>query len=272
MSGSTQARRLPVRQIVCGLLLLGLFALLLSGCETDTPQNTFAAEGDVARTQRDLFYYSMWPAIAIMIGVEGLIVIMLIRFRRREGDAIPKQTHGNMPLEITWSILPAVLLLILGVPMVIAIFDVGREPKDDAYPVNVIGSQWTWLFEYPEIVDANGDLVFTTEELHIPAGREIGITLTATDVIHSFGIPRIAGTRDAVPGEENRMWIKADKPATYAGQCREFCGLDHALMKITLIVQSQEDFDAWAEEMRAGVKSTTDGGADGAVSAEAEGE
>lgn len=274
MSGSTQARGRPIRQIVCGLLLLGLFALLLSGCETETAQNTFAAEGDVARTQRDIFYYAMWPAIAIMIGVEGMIVVMLLRFRRREGDAIPKQTHGNMPLEITWTILPAVLLLVLGIPMVFAIFDIGREPKANAYPIDVTGTRFTWEFGYPELgLDEEGKpLVVTFGELHIPAAREIGITLRSIDVIHSFAVPRIAGTRDAIPGEENRMWIKADKPAAYAGQCREFCGLDHALMKITLIVQSQEDFDAWADEMRAGVKKTADGGADGAVSAEAEGE
>jgi cytochrome c oxidase subunit 2 len=255
MSRSFGGRKVPLKHLPACLLLLGLLALVLSGCETDTPQNTFAAEGDVARTQRDLFYYSMWPAIGVMILVEGLIVIMLLRFRRREGDRIPKQTHGNMPLEIAWTVIPAIMLLILGVPMVFAIYDVGREPRDDAYPIDVIGVQWTWEFEYPEILDSDGDPVFTTEELHIPAGREIGITLTAKDVIHSFAIPRIAGTRDAVPGEENRMWIKADKPGSYAGQCREFCGLDHADMKITLIVQSQEDFAAWAEEMRAGVRS-----------------
>jgi len=258
MSRSFGGRKLPLKHLLPGLLLLGLLALLLSGCETDTPQNTFAAEGDVARTQRDLFYYSMWPALAIMIIVEALIVIMLVRFRRREGDRIPKQTHGNMPLEIAWTVIPAIMLLILGVPMVFAIYDVGREPRDDAYPIDVIGVQWTWEFEYPEILDADGEPVFTTEELHIPAGREIGITLTAKDVIHSFAVPRIAGTRDAVPGEENRMWIKADEPGSYAGQCREFCGLNHADMKITLVVQSQEDFDAWAEEMRAGVRSAED--------------
>jgi len=266
-------RRLRYRNVLAALLLLGLLALLLAGCETDTPQNTFAAEGDVARTQRDLFYYSMWPAIAIMILVEGLIVVMLLRFRRREGDRIPKQTHGNMPLEIAWTIIPAVMLLILGVPMVIAIFDVGREPRDDAYPINVIGVQWTWEFEYPDLgLDEEGKpLVVTFSELHIPAGREIGLTLTATDVIHSFAIPRLAGTRDAVPGHESRVWIKADEPGSFAGQCREFCGLDHALMKITVIVQSQEDFDAWADEMRAGVKSSKSDSA-GSVSAEASGE
>jgi cytochrome c oxidase subunit 2 len=258
MSGWFAARKPSFGQVLGGLLLLSLLALLLTGCETDTPQNTFAAEGDVARTQRDLFYYSMWPAIGVMILVEGLIVIMLLRFRRREGDRIPKQTHGNMPLEIAWTVIPAIMLLILGVPMVFAIYDVGREPRDDAYPIDVIGVQWTWEFEYPDILDADGEPVFTTEELHIPAGREIGITLTAKDVIHSFAIPRIAGTRDAVPGEENRMWIKADEPGSYAGQCREFCGLDHADMKITLIVQSQEDFDAWAREVAAGVRSAED--------------
>jgi len=258
MSRSFGGRKLPLKHLLAGLLLLGLLALILSGCETDTPQNTFAAEGDVARTQRDLFYYSMWPAIAIMIAVEGLIVVTLIRFRRRDGDRIPKQTHGNMPLEIAWTVIPAIMLLILGVPMVFAIYDVGREPRDDAYPIDVTGQRFLWEFAYPEIEDENGDPITTLSELHIPAGREIGITLRSIDVIHSFAVPRLAGTRDAIPGEENRMWIKADAPGSFAGQCREFCGLNHADMKITLIVQSQEDFEAWAREMAAGVRSAED--------------
>ncbi len=260
MKRSVLMRRLHPRHVLVALLLLGLLALLLSGCETSTPQNTFAAEGDVAKTQRDIFYYAMWPAIGIMIFVEGLIVVMLLRFRRRDGDRIPKQTHGNMRLEIVWTILPALLLLGLGVPMVIAIFDVGREPADDAYPIRVTGQRFIWEFAYPQILDDKGDPITTLSELHIPAGREIGLTITSIDVIHSFAVPRLAGTRDAIPGEENRMWIKADDPGSYAGQCREFCGFSHFDMKIKVIVQSQQDFDAWAGEMRAGVRSSPDGG------------
>ena len=270
-----KGRRIRYGHLLAGLVLLGLLALLLSGCSADTPENTFNPAGDVARTQRNLFLAAMWPAIGVMILVEGLIVVMLIRFRRREGDRIPKQTHGNMPLEIAWTIIPAIMLLILGVPMVIAIFDVGREPSADAYPIKVQGERFQWTFEYPKILGKDGSAITTYNgELHIPAGREIGLTMTSIDVIHSFAVPRLAGTRDVIPGQEERMWIKADDPGSLAGQCREFCGLDHALMKIRVIVQSQEDFDAWAKEMSAGVRSAPDesGQADAVAAARATGE
>lgn len=252
------------------LLLLGLLALLLTGCigDTDTPQNTLNPAGEVAKQQRDVFLWAMWPALVVMILVEGAIVLMLIRFRRRRDDAIPKQTHGNTPLEIAWTIIPAVLILIPGAVMLPVLFELGREPKDGAFPVNVIGARYDWTFEYPELsADPENPDVFTIREVHLPAGEEIALTITSVDVNHSFGVPRIAGTRDAIPGpgHEERMWIRVDEPGTYAGQCRELCGADHANMLITMIVHDADDWEAWKAEATAGVKRAED-----AVSAEAE--
>jgi cytochrome c oxidase subunit 2 len=135
------------------------------------------------------------------------------------------------------------------------IFELGRDPEADAYPVSVRGERFNWFFEHPELQDANGQPVFETAVLHIPAGREISITVTSVDVIHSFAVPRLAGTRDAIPGREETYWIKADHPGTFAGQCRELCGTGHANMRITVIAQSQEDFEAWGQEMVSGRKT-----------------
>jgi len=259
--------------LLFGLALL-LIGLLAAGCigDTDTPQNTLNPAGEVADKQRDLFLLAMWPALIIMIGVLGAIVVMLLRFRRREGDPIPKQTHGNTPLEIGWTILPALIILgFVGVPMLPVLFDIGRDPSADAYPVNVTGIQWAWQFEYPDVTDSQGNPVTTIKELHIPVGREIALTITSGDVNHSFAVPRLAGTRDAVNGRKNVMWIKADHPGSYAGQCRELCGTGHAGMLITVIAQSQADFDTWAGEMAAGRKTAPGDGPD-AVSTEGSGE
>ena len=238
---------------------------------------------EVARQQRDLFMIAMWPALAVMIFVEAGIVVLLLRFRRRKDDQIPKQTHGNTPLELAWTIAPAIIIIaFVGVPMVPVIFELGREPKADAdcpaknlrtpYPVDVIGQRFTWVFEYPEILDDQGEPVFTTGELHIPAQCEIALNITAADVNHSFAVPRIAGTRDAIPGQKGSMWIKVDEPGSFAGQCRELCGTGHADMKVTVIAQSEADFQAWSEEMAAGVRSAGDGSDAGAVSASESGE
>jgi cytochrome c oxidase subunit 2 len=241
-----------------GLLVLVLIGLLATGCigETDTPQNTLAPEGEVAEKQRDLFMLAMWPALVVMILVEGAIVFMCLRWRRRSNDEMPKQTHGNTPLEIGWTIVPTIIIIVfVGIPMVPVLFELGRDPKADAYQVNVRGERFNWFFEHPELLDANDQPVSEVAELHIPAGREIALHLTAVDVIHSFGVPRLAGTRDAVPGRENVMWVKADKPYTFHGQCRELCGTGHANMLITVIAQSEQDFENWSQEMVAGKKT-----------------
>jgi cytochrome c oxidase subunit II len=247
--------------ISAGMLILMLIALLATGCigETDTPQNTLAPEGEVANQQRDLFMLAMWPALVVMILVEGGIVYMVLRWRRRRHDEMPKQTHGNTPLEIGWTIVPTIIILVfVGIPMTPVLFELGRDPKADAYQVNVRGERFNWFFEHPELLDANDQPVAEVAELHIPAGREIALNLESIDVVHSFGVPRLAGTRDAVPGRENTFWIKADQPGSFAGQCRELCGTGHAGMLITVIAQSEADFEDWSQEMVSGQKTAPD--------------
>jgi cytochrome c oxidase subunit 2 len=252
--------------------------LLFTGCDvfdTDTPQNTFNPDGEVASQQRDIFLMSMWPALVIMIGVLGAVVVIMLRFRRRSDDEMPVQTHGNTPLELGWTIAPAILLAVLAIPMMIVLFDIGREPADDAFVVNVRGERFTWFFEYPSVLDENGDPVETHGEMFVPVGREVAINLTSIDVIHSFAIPRIAGTRDAIPSIDadgdgvrdhvETMWIKVDEPRSYyaddahsvyyQGQCRELCGAEHANMKITLYAMDEADFDKWKLEKRQSASS-----------------
>lgn len=259
-SGPVTWRRLAAG----GLLVLAL--LLLSACGTETPQNTFAPAGDVAETQRNIFLMAMWPALAILIIVEGLLVYALIRFRRRGDDpGLPKQVHGNTKLEIAWTIAPALLLLGLAVPMVAAIVDLGREPAEDALQIRVTGFQWNWQFEYPQYTDAEGNplrVIGTCPtrcaEMHIPVGREVAVILKTSDVIHSFWVPRLAGKLDAVPGRTNRMWLKANEPGVFSGQCAEFCGLGHADMRFTVVAETEEEFLAWVNE-QLGVSSAPDG-------------
>src|SRR4029453_6151084 len=253
--------------VVFGLLVLLLVGLLAAGCigDTDTPQNTLAPEGEVANEQRDLFMLAMWPALVVMILVLGAIVVTVLRFRSRRDDALPKQTHGNTPLEIGWTIVPTIIIIaFVGVPMIPVLFELGRDPSADAFPVNVTGQRFLWTFEYPDIKDSTGAPFQSlpvppgrAAELHIPAGREIALTITSTDVNHSFGVPRLAGTADAIKGRLHKIWLKADHPGSFAGQCRELGGADHGGMKITVIAQSQEDFDAGAKEA-ASVKSSPD--------------
>jgi cytochrome c oxidase subunit 2 len=230
-------------------------AVFLSGCSVfSSPQNTFAPAGTVAKDQKNIFLFTMWPALLILILVEGMLLFILIRFRRRKNDpGLPPQTHGNNALEIGWTIAPVLLLAFFVPPTISGIVHLGKVPKD-AMPVAVVGHQWKWEFNYPD--PAGGAPIQVFDELHIPVNRDVGFTLTSTDVIHSFWMPKLAGKTDVIPGRENHMWIKATKEGTYDGQCAEFCGLDHAIMRFKIVVQSQEDFDAWLKQQASAQRGT----------------
>jgi cytochrome c oxidase subunit 2 len=239
------------------LLLLVLLALLMTGCDAKVPQNTFDAQGEVARKQRDLFYLAMWPAIVVMIGVLGGIVVMCLRFREKDPNARPpKQIHGNTRLEIAWSIAPAVLLLGLSIPMIGMIYDLGADPGPDAYYIDVQAQRYSFFFEYPEITDPSGLPLNVPGEAHIPTGRQVAFRLHSDDVIHSFWVPRLGGKLDVVPNMNNVLWLKADRPDSFAGQCVELCGIEHANMKLVIHADSPEDFAKWEQEQRATLNAT----------------
>ncbi len=246
MSEAIRRLRANAPRFVPALFLLLLIVLLLTGCQAHTPQNTFDAGGEVARKQRNLFYLSMWPAIGVMILVLGGIIVMCLRFRERDPNSRPpKQIEGNTPLELTWTILPAILLLGLGVPTVGLIYDLGRSPDANAYYINVTAQRYSFSFEYPDVKDNQGNPLFVPADPHIPIGRQVAFRLHSIDVVHSFWIPRLGGKLDVIPNGNNVLWLVADKPDTFAGQCAEYCGLDHANMRMTIHADSPPDFDAW---------------------------
>ena len=235
-----------MRKLVVLLPWLVLAAFLFSGCNLfNSPQNVFSPAGEVGRDQKNLFFYTMWPALGVLILVEVACVFICVKFRAKKGDSgLPKQIHGNNALEIGWTIAPAVLLAAF-VPLVVGgIIDLGRTPKD-AMEVDVTGQRFSWGFSYPDPAGGAPIIAPPDEGMHIPVNKNIALKLHAVDVIHSFWVPRLAGKTDAIPGRNNHMWLKATETGTFQGQCAEFCGLNHATMRFFVVVQTQEDFDAW---------------------------
>jgi cytochrome c oxidase subunit 2 len=245
------------RTTVSRLLILAMVAggaFLFSGCGLfSSPQNTFAPTGQVAEDQKNLFLITMWPALVIMIAVEFGLLYILWRFRRKKGDpGLPQQTHGNNKLEVAWTIAPMILLAFFIAPTIGGIIDLGRTPKN-SLEIDVTGQRFSWSFAYP---DPNGGPTLVSPpalrpEMHIPIGRTIAIKLKAIDVNHSFWVPKLAGKTDAIPGRANHMWLKGDELGTFEGQCAEFCGTGHAGMRFRVVVESQEDFDAWLKGLSA---------------------
>ena len=257
MSEVIRRLRANAPRFVPALFLLLLIVLLLTGCQAHTPQNTFDAGGEVARKQRNLFYMAMWPAIGVMILVLGGIIVMCLRFRERDPNSRPpKQIEGNIRLELTWTILPGILLLGLGVPTVALIYDLGRAPDANAYYINVTAQRYSFSFEYPDVKDNQGNPLFVPADPHIPIGRQVAFRLHSIDVIHSFWVPRLGGKLDIIPNENNVLWLVADKPDTFAGECAEYCGLNHANMRMTIHADSPADFDAWVAAQLAQANAT----------------
>lgn len=232
--------------------ILAVFALValaftLSACATDDPLSTIAQEGRA--NERIWFVYNIiWIGAAVVfVLVEALLIYTLIRFRRRprtvHGRPVP--VHGNTTLEIAWTVIPAVVLVAIGIPTLQVLADLETTPDDqNVMQVEVTGHQFFFAFNYPE------QELQTTNTLHIPEDTIIDIELTSNDVIHSFWVPKLNGKTDNVPGRTNTMWIEADDPGTYQGQCAEFCGTGHALMKFQVEVHTQADFDAWVQQQR----------------------
>jgi cytochrome c oxidase subunit II len=217
-----------------------LVLLFLSACARHTiPQDTLNPAGEIAHKQAGLFWLVFWIATVVFVLVEGLLVVALIRFRHRPGRGVPKQIHGNKRLEIAWTIAPALLLAGVAVPTIGTIFQLAAKPAN-ALQITVTGHQWWWQVEYPSLK------VITANEVHIPAGRPVYVTLKSVDVIHSFWVPRLAGKQDLEPGNTTHLTFEADRPGNYSGQCAEFCGDSHANMRFRVIAQTEADFEAWA--------------------------
>jgi cytochrome c oxidase subunit II len=246
----TRLHTVAPRLRMAGAAALGL---LLSACARDAPQDALKPDGPIARKQDHLWDLTFGIATVIFFVVIGLILFALFRFRARSDDDAPKQVHGNPRLEVTLTILPALLLAVVAVPTVGTIFDLAKKPSGDPLEVTVHGKLWWWELEYPK-----QDLR-TANEMHIPAGRPIYLSLQSDNVIHSWWIPKLAGKRDVVPGRTNHMTIQADHPGTYMGQCAEFCGLSHANMRMRVIAQTPEDFDAWVTAQKADARSDQTG-------------
>jgi cytochrome c oxidase subunit 2 len=219
---------------------VALLVIILSGCSIfgGGPQSVNHPAGDNMRDIWNLFVPIFWMSVVVFVIVQGVLLYSVIKFRRKPGSPEPHPTHGNTKLEITWTIIPALILAVITVPTIAKISEFAKRPNN-AITVQVVGHQWWWEFDYP------GENVVVADEMHIPIGVPIEVELRSDDVIHSFWIPKLAGKQDVVPNQHNHFSFTAEEIGTFRGQCAEFCGDQHANMAFTVVVQSQQDYDAW---------------------------
>jgi cytochrome c oxidase subunit 2 len=185
-----------------------------------------------------LFLISLGICGAIFVVVAGLAVYSLIRFRWRTGDAEPRQIHGNRRLEIVWSVIPALILVVL-FSFTLQAMQIADPPLQGGADLNVTGHQWWWEVRY------NASGIVTANEIHIPVGRPISVQLDSTDVLHEFWVPQLTRKMTTVPRAGNHVWMEADRVGVYEGLCSEFCGTQHAWMRFQVIAESPADYAAW---------------------------
>jgi cytochrome c oxidase subunit 2 len=227
-------------------LWLTTAALALAGCAGPFPRSTLRPRSDFGRAIDHLFTDIFWWAVVVFVLVETLLLVALVRFRHREGRAAPKPTHGHTALEIGWTLAPAVILVLVAVPTVRTIFATAGDAPPDALKVEVIGHQWWWEYKYPNLG------VVTANEMHVPVGRPVQVSITSADVIHSFWAPALGGKRDAIPGHVTRIAFRADSVGEYSGQCAEFCGQSHADMGLRVVVDADSAFETWVKTEQGG--------------------
>ncbi|MEY4128932.1 MAG: hypothetical protein RIS81_681 [Actinomycetota bacterium] len=239
-----------MRNVLKPIIAVGGISVVAASCATNAPQDTWQPKGPNAKLIDDL----QQPVFAVA-GIIGLIVAVaviytMIKYRDR-GQPIPEQTHGKPALEITLTIIPALILAVVSVFTFGAIFKLAKT-DDTEMIINVTGQQWWWEYDYP-VQNEFGitQPIISSGQLVMPVGTKVLLRETSRDVIHSYWIPALNGKRDAVPGRIHTLRLEADKPGIYAGQCTEFCGLSHANMRMEAVALSKEDFAKWVANQQA---------------------
>jgi cytochrome c oxidase subunit 2 len=201
-------------------------------------------------------------AFVIFIGVEGALLWAAWRYRASRSSGPAPQRYGHRTLEIVWTAAPIVVLAVVAVLMLQTMSEIGvSTPGEGPASMRIVarGYQWWWEFRYPREA---GDVI-AANELHIPVGTPVELALESADVIHSFWVPELNGKTDLVPGRTNRMRLYAARAGTYQGQCAEFCGVEHAWMRILVVAEPMADFERWLDGQASSRIAPTGAAADG---------
>ena len=244
----------PIAGISAFLIRRMACCVFLFACTTraESPTNIFDPAATPAHSIFSVSMLMFSVTVSIFLIVGSLLLYALIRFRHRPGDSAsePAQIYGSNQIELSWTIIPILIVVMLFLSTTRIILNTESIPKpESAIDVVVIGHQFWWEFRYPKLG------VVTANELHIPISDPAEPTptylaMSSADVSHSFWVPRLAGKMDVIPNRINTMWIDPKEPGLYLGQCSQYCGTQHAKMLLRVYAQSPEDFYAWVKQQQ----------------------
>ena len=243
-----------------GLTLLAFFARCGFAAGPQSTPSIFAPASTPAAEIRSLSHFALEITGAIFVVVGGLLLYVIVRFRARNGEQEthePAQIYGSNQVELAWTVIPVLIVVVLFLTTARMIFAIQDAPKPkSALNVTVVGHQFWWEFRYPDLG------ITAANELHVPLSstsdpRPTYLKLLSADVVHSFWVPQLSGKTDLLPNQENELWIDPLQPGMYVGQCAQFCGVQHAKMLLRVYVDTPQQFDAWVKnQQQAGAQDT----------------
>ena len=244
-----------------------LFLLLPGSVLANQPKDwQLGFQKSASETMDDIVWfhdYMLLPVItAITVFVLFLIAYACIRYRAAR-NPVASQTSHNTFIEIIWTLVPCLILIVMAVPSFKILYEQDEIPPADV-TIKAVGYQWYWGYEYPDeniifdsymieekdLKEGQPRLLSVDNEVYVPVNKVVKVMITANDVLHAWALPSFGVKRDAVPGRINETWFKADRTGTFYGQCSELCGIKHAFMPITVNVVTEEEYNQWLEKAK----------------------
>ena len=242
-------------------------ALITNSASANQPKDwQLGFQKAASKGMEDIVWFHDYMLIPIITAITAFVLFLLlytcVRYRASRNKVASTTSHNTL-IEVLWTLIPCLILIVMAVPSFKVLYSQDTIPKADV-TIKAIGYQWYWGYEYPDeniifdsyMVDEKDlkenqpRLLTVDNEIYVPVDKVIKVMITANDVLHAWALPSFGVKRDAIPGRINETWFKADKTGTYYGQCSELCGIKHAFMPITVNVVSQDDYNLWLKEAK----------------------
>ena len=242
-------------------------ALIANSASANQPKDwQLGFQKAASKGMEDIVWFHDYMLLPIITAITAFVLFLLlytcVRYRASRNKVASTTSHNTL-IEVLWTLIPCLILIVMAVPSFKVLYSQDTIPKADV-TIKAIGYQWYWGYEYPDeniifdsyMVDEKDlkenqpRLLTVDNEIYVPVDKVIKVMITANDVLHAWALPSFGVKRDAIPGRINETWFKADKTGTFYGQCSELCGIKHAFMPITVNVVSQDDYNLWLKEAK----------------------
>ena len=249
------------------ILIIFIAILSQSVALADQPKKwQMGFQEPASQSMRDIVWFHDYMLVPIIVAISAFVLFLMlyamVRFRASRNPNPSKRTH-NVLVEVVWTLIPCLILIVMAVPSFKVLYSQDEIPKAEV-TIKAIGYQWYWGYEYPDeniifdsymidekdLKENQPRLLAVDNAVYVPVNKVVKVMITANDVLHAWALPSFGVKRDAIPGRINETWFKADRTGTFYGQCSELCGIKHAFMPITVNVVSEEEYNKWLEEAK----------------------